>query len=244
MAIPNELQAEIDHALDAIKQHSGHEYGPKQRQKLFRLFKSDASWMRVWRWLAIFTAAQVLPIYQRYIAETGRTFVYYDVQRPAKALVMARDILTGKLEPSIGYDTANGSYDPHDFDYGWRARKPVPFNVYQSGRAANIALLEASKDNLDPFAGLPHIAYWNNGFCTGRDIGYQIAQEIPDAVAGEHFTDALWSISGHSDTAAVASTAWACTETLPIPDPAKLLEFWLWWFIEAIPEAWNTVELS
>ncbi|MBA3873493.1 MAG: hypothetical protein H0X30_30550 [Anaerolineae bacterium] len=242
MAITSEFENELQKLLTGLTDHPTHEYGPKQRQKLFYLFKSDPFGMLVWRWLAFITARHVLPIYEVFASELNQNDWYFNLKFPRRSLYMAKKVLLGKEQAQVGYDMANGAYDPKDFDYGWRALRPVPFNVYQASWAASMALLEVSANDLDPFRHLANIAFYSDGFTIARGISKDIQATYPDSIPGEDFTDALWAESGHSDTAAAASSAWACEGLSREPDPNKLLEFWHWWLTEAIPQAWELAE--
>lgn len=238
MEIPKDLQREIDQALDRIDKDPEHHYLPKYRQTLFYISKADPVLLKTWKRLALVTAQHVLPIYEKFIDSSGRTFEYYDVRYPSKAIKLAEAILQGKASKEAGYGTANGAYDQSDFDYRLICQ-PVPFNVYQASWTANMALLEVSKENIDQFSKLPHVGYYDNGFGSGHNIGERIAQQFPDGIAGIDFTDVLWSQTGHSDTASVASTAWAYDPYSKDVNSDKLHEFWNWWLTDGIQEAWK-----
>jgi hypothetical protein len=243
MPIPLKLENELEQALDIVIWHPTHEYGPKQRRKLFDIFKSDPFSMKVWRWLAVITARHVLPIYEAHVSELNQADWYYDLKFPSHCLEVAEKVLLGEREAQVGYDMANGAYDPSDFDYvTWRVLRPVPFKIYQASWAASIALLEVSKDDNDPFQHLSNTAYANNCFFEGVGVANEIRNSYPDGIPGEEFTDSLWAQSGHSDIAAVASTAWACEGLSRKTDPQRLSEFWHWWITEAISQAWKLAE--
>lgn len=240
MQIQHDVQREIERALAVVQDHLEHDYAPKQRRQLFMLFKSDPFRLRVWRWLAVITALRVQPLYDAYLRESKRGFLYYDIKRPQKSLKMAEGVLLGRVAAELGYGKANGAYDQDDFDYvEWRTMNPVPFKFYMASWSASIALLEASKDDLDPFLRLSDLGYAKGGFSMGKDIGHTVEQEDPDGISGENMSNSIWAESGHSDTAAVASTAWACEEDSKDMDAMKLHEFWEWWLTDAIQQAWQ-----
>jgi hypothetical protein len=243
MMIPSQLNNELEEALTRITQHPTHEYGPKQRQKLFNLFNSDPFTATVWKWLAIVTARHVFPIYESYAVQWNEDEWDYDLKFPLQSLEMAEKILLGEEDAETGWDMGNIAYDPHSFTYvAWRTHHPVPFNIYQASWAASMALLEVSSVDYDLFEDLPNIAYWEGGFLWEKGVGATIRNSHPDAVLGEEYTDVLWARSGHSDTAAAAVSAWACEGLSTDPHPEKMLQFWRWWITEAVPQAWELAE--
>jgi hypothetical protein len=238
MPLPQELQRAADKALNVVIKHPDHEYGPKHRRRLFQVVRSDPVMIRTWKWLAVISSRRVLPIYEAYIDTLNKNEWYYNFAAPNIHLKAAEDVLQGKLEAKHGYEMANAAYEQSDFDYRL-VSKPVPFRIYQAAWSSTIALLEISQMDHDPFATLPNRAYAANGFFYGRGVAEDIRKEFPDGIPGEDFTDALWTESGHSDTAAVASIAWACDESSKISQPQKLLYFWHWWLTDALNEAWD-----
>lgn len=240
MKIPDVIHHEIERALDVVRQHSKHEYGPKQRRQLFALFKANSTGLYAWRWLAVLTARRVLPLYAAYMTVTKRKFLYYDIRRPQKSIEMAEGVLLESVASEDGYNQANAAYEQDDFEYvDWRVSQTVPFKVYMASWSASIALLEASKTNLDQFSILPNLAYAAGGFFHGTRVDDEFERQYPDGVSGENMSDILWARSCHCDTAAMASTAWASDEASMEIDPTKLLEFWEWWFLDAVQQAWR-----
>lgn len=193
--------------------------------------------MRTWKWLALISARRVLPIYDAYVTTLDKNAYNYNFAAPKMYLEAAENVLRGKLEAEEGYDMANGAYEYSDFHYRV-SRNPIPFRIYEAAWASSIALLEVSKRDPNPFGILPHIAAHSNGFLGGNNVAKEIRGDSK-YIPGEDFTDALWARSGHSDTAAVASTAWSCDENSKISQPQKLLYFWHWWLTDALNKAWD-----
>ena len=159
-------------------------------------------------WLAILAAERVLPIFEAASNE----------DLPRRLIALAKDVLAGSLGEEEAWETANEAH----YEIGAMG-DALPLNAYFAAVAASRAVIEACGH--DPFEGL-------GGFGEFLDQDMD-ADELP---SDEDFSDEeLAEIGG--DAASSAAVASACRTDNSACDPAKLLDFWMWWLTDAISDA-------
>jgi hypothetical protein len=243
MVIPFELQQATDEALSAMRSHPRHHLVPYYRYRIYEVLKGfngsqalpkppralarDSLGDRVRSWLAIITAEKVLPIFNAatYSPEVDEE----DLAWPMKLLEMAYGVMKGSTDPQKALQEASAFHeefrliDENDYD-----PEGFPLNASLAGWTAKEALVET-------------VAWYR--------IDWELKQEMwlleragkprpSDIGSIELLWDQSERVGPFLDTAGDAATAYSCSTTSPVCDPAKLEEFWTWWLTEALAEAW------
>jgi hypothetical protein len=246
MALPTSLKDAIDDALQNIRNHPTHEFGPRNREVLFKIMDAIPSGQIARKWLGILTARKVLPIYEGLIQNSIQNLfslaekvmsdeVYgeemyrqLDENQPQLSLYLAERVMSGEINVEQVYRLA---CDWH-YTVGYMSEN-LPDGAALANIAANKALIEVSSPNFKPFDFLSDLH--RVGFIDGEIDGFELKENY---LNGEQFSDLIWANSGQSDTAAAAVSSWAFNSGEEF-DTAKVLEFWEWWLLEAIPDAWE-----
>jgi hypothetical protein len=234
MPLSTQLKTEIEVALTLIEQHPQHEYGPSKRKKLFQVWESLKGPVpdKAYRWLAIITAEKVLPFYS------------LELQPQAQAL----------------FDAQKPTWSEHEHEENQRSEQEVaamPHTAVElaiqvmrgeadAGKASDYcASQHYTIGNLEDFFLLPRANFVNlaandalgEASCHGERVFYPLASVDKDSTK----TDLDWDYY-RADTAAYAAAAWAYDADTDILHPERLLEFWRWWLLEAIPRAWDIAQ--
>jgi len=235
MPVPEQLNTEINEALRLIENHPLHEYGPDKRKRLFRTWKSlrESAADLAKRWLAVITAEKVLPFYSLELQADAK--IQFDAslatmdeehlrehyeqeqevaEMPQKAIDLAKRVLRGESDA----EEANRHSNNMHYVVGNLGEDYLLPRAHFVNDAANKALGEVSR---------------------GDWYGYGIYNPFDSIEDNSERTDLDWVISGSSDTVACAAVAWAYDEEEKQMKSDRLLQFWHWWLVEAIPQAWE-----
>lgn len=235
MALHAQLKVETESLLKLIVQHPQYECGPGKRKKLFQFWKglklpiADTAY----KWLAVITAEKVMPFYTMELQPQAQAL--FDAQRPTwdqeeqhkqqeieqevalmprTAVEMAKQVIRGEVDAGEALAYVNNQHGVIG-NLGDFFLLPRADFVNQ---AANKALADAAQRK------------WYDG---GTWDPFRHIRE--DSTK----TDLEWAKYGFGDTAAYAAAAWAYDAEKQRLQSEHLLEFWRWWLLEAIPQAWN-----
>lgn len=239
MPVPTLLKSEAEAALTLIEQDPQHEYGPARRKRLNEVWKrlKDPTADRAYKCLMVITAQKVLPFYalelqpeaqalfNKQIPEfTDEELRQHDelereiAEMPHKAIDWAKELIRGKGDKNEARQYSSNQHhvvgNLGDFFLLPRANFV--------NHAAHVALRMASTD------------VWH-----GEGV-FDPFKYIDDDV---NKTDFEWLYSGYGgDVASYAAAAWSYDPQNKQLQSDRLLEFWRWWLLEAIPQAWTMTE--
>ncbi|MBI5930157.1 MAG: hypothetical protein HY862_12670 [Chloroflexi bacterium] len=223
MPVPTELQEKINKGLEAVETHSRHHFHWSHRKGLYPAFGTynDPNVLKARGWLAVLTAQYVFPILEATPTEIDD--LLHSMLKASvgylNGIVSAEEIASIEDE---GYHTL-GNWADWD-DPGYSPRADI------AARAVYKAAGEVRGKRQDPFEyAKNHTKYTLDG-----------------PISGDTFSDSDWvSLAGVGDTAGCAALAYAATdENVSSYSHQKLEEFWKWWLLEAIPQAWALAEAS
>jgi hypothetical protein len=195
----------------------------------------DAAANRMIAWIGILAAEHALPLFEDVVqAARKKQWDGLDLL-PYRSIRMAEGVLLEYIAAEDAYAYACGSH----YDVEVMAAD-LPLRAHLANRAANLALTAASASSNEyrPFEDLRTLALEDN-----RIVGIEDVQ-LQAYVPGESFTDAMWAMSGRCDASAAAAAAWSCISDIYVADSVRLLNFWIWWFEHALPEAWQRATAS
>jgi hypothetical protein len=225
--LPSQLQAIIEHGLQAMECDRDHLFAWQTRRILYRA--CHASFPNVSRqflgWAAVAAAKHVLPIFTR---------SFPDDDLPPKLIRYAERILRHERRPRSPWVSRllNDAYMGTGIDnLVWRTT--IAYDAEYAGTAAHKALLEVSgcTDLLDSIEqGIER--GWVTFF--GRR-----GEPTPPISAGAITDRDLAHLAAHGDTAGAAAIAAACAPEQFHIDPEKLRSYWQWWGSIALPHAWQ-----
>lgn len=237
MNVPLELKPIIEKSLKQIINHPNHEFGPERRRQFVEFWMSLESDRKqlAYRFLDVITAEHVIHIYE---ANPGSGWVknWYYMEMPKRITQLAKATLTEEIPDSVSRNTASLLHTTigamNDF---------LPVNSELSLSAAHKALWACASNisPVDDFDSLNRIHQMDPSRVLDKAI--KIHDEPDNLTEDEKFTDAAWVRQGSSDVVATAAIASSCTVESYIPQPNKLINFWIWWMQDAIPRAWKMI---
>jgi len=226
LPLPEALQALVNTALAEMQADPGHRLSHQRRGQIYAALGplTEDIGRKARGWLAVNTARRVLPTFQE---------AFPDDTLPQQLLDMAVSILQGRGDAAAADELQEWGYNASGNAWGYDEAE-VPWNADLAGSAAYHALKEAR--------GQPPLQYLDRVFKLGVVAwpSGEPVMEYPTPQPATQFTDEDLCQNDASDTAANAAVAFACEAGGPTCDPDKLREFWTWWLMEAIPEAWET----
>ena len=254
--LPLQVRRLVDDALADVRNHPGHQCNWRYRQALYTELGSpdDLEILRTRVWLSLFADQRVLPIFivavevyleiafteapKEYFAETEEWASELRTL-PSRLLNLTKEWLYGKASD----DELRSLID--DGGNAFLNGTKMASNGDLAGFATYKAAAEAIRCKIghsDPFE---HASLHVKSIVTdamGHDQTYRSFTMSPireGAIGGDQFTDEDWAgIDATGDTAGTAAVAFACGGESVKCDAEKLLEFWTWWFTEALPAAW------
>lgn len=221
MQVPEKPDSLINHLVINIQRDPHHHIPAQKRQEIYEAFgpRTDRQATSARGWLAVITARYVLSIFEQALPEETN---------PRKLIEMAEATSRGNLrvedairEAAEGHEIAGRLWGREDTEVTW--------NTYLAGTAAHRALAEAA--GVDPFKKISWILASESPDQGGQPIPFD---QLPDEKLAERL----------GDTASAAAVAYAYDVDQLKCDPQKILEFWRWWLMEAIPAAWNCTEAN
>ena len=226
LPLPEALQALVNTALAEMQADPAHRLSHQRRGQIYAALGplTEDIGRKARGWLAVNTARRVLPTFQA---------AFPDDTLPQRLLDMAVSVLQGRGDEAAADELQEWGYNASGNAWGYDEAE-VPWNADMAGSAAYHALKEAR--------GQPPLQYLDRVFKLGV-VAWSSGKpvmEYPTPQPATRFTDEDLCQNDASDTAAVAAVAFACEAGGPTCDPDKLREFWTWWLMEAIPEAWET----
>lgn len=232
MRLPTDTRQHINIAKATMLEHSRHEFLPIKREKLIAQLHNTISGDVVVAWLAILTARHVQPLFTTHVGYAADLSSELAQLNPEILITKAIAVLEDGKPVDEAYAYAcDTHYTIEDFS------TTIPLPALLAVRAANIALM-TPHDDFRPFETLKQQVLVNNEIREARFI-----TEEEEIIHGRDFSDAIWAMSPYCDSAAAAATAFACEGDMFINHPARLKQFWLWWFDEAIPTAWHRAHI-
>jgi hypothetical protein len=230
--IPAHLNPLIAEALTAVRKHPKHQFPPLERRKIYEAFGSRENLIvdRACGWLGIITAKRVLPIF---------TAKYPQDKLPERLIRLAERVVRATLDKNSWRVQKYLDYSYHASGNSWGYDEyDLPLNVDLAGYAARKALGEAIGGkylhNLDNYA----IVGASFSFTDGLSGLFNFQREV----RGSQLTDEQLATIEVGDTASAAAVASAYSKNSIRCHPKKLLAFWEWWLLEAIPLAWEKAE--
>lgn len=216
-ALPHSIVQVRNEILPLIRAHPQHEFGQNRRRTIYNVLRETPQGEQAAKWLALLSAQRVLSIYEQTIAqleqydEETRTF-------PRQVLQAVEGILKQTSSDDSPRWLVNELY--HFLHIGLDLR--VPYLALKATYEAACEVLggiplrsQVSLRKIDP-----------NGA-----IEWRSSTTLSD--------EELAGIGCSADDAAVnAAYAWAEVPNRKY-DYAKVLEFWEWWLLEALPQAWE-----
>lgn len=237
MTVPEALKPIITNMLNRVLDDPNGEFGPLRRKAFV------ASWLSlnipvatlVYQFLNVLAAEHVMPVYARY-EHLGWTNNWYHKELPLRMIQIAKAAIVEDIPADVAanlaatYHTLIGSMEDE-----------IACNAFIALRASHSALTMYSTEYtpLSEFEILSRISIVGTYKLNASTD--QIEKQEASGIQGEQFSDMDWAKHGSSDTAAAAAIAWSCTPETYRPQVDKLKSFWEWWFITAIPEAWNMI---
>jgi len=221
--LPEILNLFIKTALEEMNANPQHRLAYQRRSQIYSALRDCPSGQYALALLAINTAVKVFPIFQQEFPEDTL---------PKELLNAAVGVLNGKIDDLIVDEIQEHGYHASGNAWG-HVESEISWNADLAGRAAYHALQESR--------GQKPFAYLDKQFKLGIVIessGEYI--KYPSPISAVQFTDEDLCQSSNSDTAAIAAVAFACEPDSPLCDPLKLQEFWVWWLLTAISEAWES----
>ena len=226
LPLPPALQTLVDTALAEMQTDPDHRLSHRRRGQIYDALGplTEDSGRKARGWLAVMTAMRVLPIFQAAFPEDTL---------PQQLLDMAVSMVQGRGDEAAADELQEWGYNASGNAWGYDEAE-MPWNADMAGSAAYHALKEAR--------GQPPLQHLDKVFKLGV-VAWPSGEQVtkyPNPQAATQFTDEDMCQIENSDAAAVAAVAFACNAGGPTCDPDKLREFWTWWLMEAIPEAWET----
>ncbi|PKO04430.1 MAG: hypothetical protein CVU41_16840 [Chloroflexi bacterium HGW-Chloroflexi-3] len=221
MQVPEKPDSLINHLVINIQRDPHHHIPAQKRQEIYEAFgpRTDRQATSARGWLAVITARYVLSIFEQALPEETN---------PRKLIEMAEATSRGNLRVENAIREAAEGHEIAGRLWG-REETEVTWNAYLAGTAAHRALAEAA--GVDPFMKISWIRASDSPAQGGQPIPFD---QLPDEKLAERLGDA----------ASAAAVAYAYDADQLKCDPQKILEFWRWWLMEAIPAAWNCTEAN
>ncbi len=253
MPLPSNVQSLVDEALAAVKAHPGYELGWQRRKAIYDAFKAvdPVIGQKAHGWSAVIAARHVLSIWENGLPDT---YEYWRLDA-RKWLKLAQKVLRNRVDVTEGNKRAGnihymvGNMSEMIYDDGLQN-----MSIGCALQAAHLALSESC--GADHFRSL-------GSFVTIRDPELASVSAAPVST-----TDEAMAVRGFAgDTLASAAFAFALDYNPPEGmrfdvltvyenkldftderfDPyignsvnrPRLLKFWKWWLIKAIPAAWD-----
>jgi hypothetical protein len=231
ISIPSEIRYLIQETLDLLHAHPKHEMGQHQRRKIYQALWTTSQGDIASKWLAILAARRTQPLYEQAVAASSLSNEEFD-EGPVMGLVdrmlrLAEHIATGTLSPDqVKESTQRGEIEDFYHNTLVATHDDFPYYVWLATGAAYYALSET--------LGV-------------RPLETTVSGQVTDANGNlVHCRSDTWfdnQLAGSGSHAADASVdaAYAVAEMTidGVYDTSKLLEFWVWWLKEGIPEAWH-----
>lgn len=234
MAIPTELDTSIQAALLSVLSDAKHDFNWQLRQVLYKTLdkvcQSDIKKTR--GWLALFAAEKVLPIFTSFTSNAPSPHNLY----PQKLILMTKGIIEDSVNQEIAAELLEDAYHSSDIWGSVNQEGDFDFGAHYAAIAAYKALSETT-------LGEDQFSCAKNHAKSTRDgsITFFGGQAPTDRwITSEFFSDFDWArLIAVGDTAGTAAVAFSYRSGSNYCDIKKLKEFWEWWLLEALPEAWE-----
>ena len=221
--LPDKLNLLIKTALEEVNANPQHRLAYQRRRQIYDTLRAYPVGHYAHALLAINTALKVIPVFQQ---------EFPDDTLPKELLDTAIGVLNGDIDDTTTIDEIQDhGYHASGNAWGYDESK-ISWKADLAGRSAYHALKETrGQEPLDRLDKYFKLGLVNEP--SGDYIKY------PNPVSAKQFTDEDLCQIENSDTAATAAVSFSCDPNSPLCDPAKLQEFWTWWLLNAIPEAWK-----
>lgn len=237
MSQPTMLQTLLNVALNEVRADPHHRLAPQRRRQIYDalLHSADPAMQQAQGWLAVLAARRVLPVFEQ-------TFPGDDL--PREILNAAVGVLRGDIDDARAAEIEDEGYHTVGNTWGYDEVDEITWPASLAADASYHALKEARG-----FQPLNHLdRYHTVGTVTFLFQDGELQDDAfspePEPIRGDTWSDEEVCTVNDTDTAAAAAVASSCREDGPVCDPEKLLAFWTWWLVEAIPTAIEAARLG